>query len=166
VSPSFLFATLLWHEVLQAWETRKAKGGKPVPALHEAMDEVLDRQSAQLSIPKRFAGVMKEIWVLQPRFEQRSGQRPFRLLETERFRAAFDFLGLRCKSGEVPVELADWWQTFQDADGERRVDMLKSDEGKAGGGRRRRRPRKRRNGEGTAPATVPAADSSSAAAAE
>ena len=161
VSPSFLFATLLWHEVLQAWEGRKAKGEKPIPALHAAMDEVLDRQSEQLAIPKRFVGVMKEIWVLQPRFEQRSGQRPFRLLETERFRAAFDFLGLRCKSGEVPLELGDWWQTFQDADGEQRVDMLKADEGKTGGGRRRRRPRKRRTADGGS-TTQPAIDSSPA----
>jgi len=149
VSPAFLFATLLWHEVLQAWESRKQKGERPIPALHAAMDEVLDRQGEQISIPKRFAGVMKEIWVLQPRFEFRSGQRPFRLIETERFRAAYDFLTLRCKSGEMPVELADWWLAFQDADTERRTDMLKTDEPRAAGGgaRRKRRPRKRRSGD-------------------
>jgi poly(A) polymerase len=147
VSPSFLFATLLWHDVNQAWEARKAAGERPIPALHTAMDEILDRQAEQLSIPKRFVGVMKEIWTLQPRFEQRSGQRPFRLLETERFRAAYDFLALRCKSGEVPAELAQWWLAFQNAEGDMRTDLLKQDERTPGGPKRRRRPRKRRTNE-------------------
>ncbi|MEP7083723.1 MAG: polynucleotide adenylyltransferase PcnB, partial [Betaproteobacteria bacterium] len=148
VSPSFLFATLLWHDVNQAWETRKNAGERPIPALHEAMDEVLDRQAEQLSIPKRFVGVMKEIWTLQPRFEQRSGQRPFRLLETERFRAAYDFLALRCKSGEMPAELGTWWLAFQDAEGDVRSDLLRPDERVPGATtKRRRRPRKRRTGD-------------------
>jgi poly(A) polymerase len=147
VSPSFLFATLLWHDVNQAWEARKKAGERPIPALHTAMDEVLDRQAEQLSIPKRFVGVMKEIWTLQPRFEQRSGQRPFRLLETERFRAAYDFLALRCKSGELPAELAQWWLAFQNAEGDMRTDLLKQDERTPGGPKRRHRPRKRRTNE-------------------
>jgi poly(A) polymerase len=147
VSPSFLFATLLWHDVNQDWEARKAAGERPIPALHAAMDAILDRQAEQLSIPKRFVGIMKEIWTLQPRFDQRSGQRPFRLLETERFRAAYDFLALRCKSGELPEELAQWWLAFQNAEGDMRTDLLKQDERTPGGSKRRRRPRKRRANE-------------------
>ncbi len=49
-----------------------------------AMDLVLERQAKQLAIPRRFEATIKEIWSLQPRFEQRSGQRPFRLLEHPR----------------------------------------------------------------------------------
>ena len=124
------------------------------------MDEVLDRQAEQLSIPKRFVGVMKEIWTLQPRFEQRSGQRPFRLLETERFRAAYDFLALRCKSGEMPAELAQWWLAFQNAEGDVRTDLLKQDERAPGAAKRRRRPRRRRAGE---PAGAPEPDTGGAA---
>ena len=116
------------------------------------MDAVLERQAEQLSIPKRFVGVMKEIWTLQPRFEQRSGQRPFRLLETERFRAAYDFLALRARSGEIPDELAQWWLAFQNAEGDLRTDLLKQDERTPGAPKRRRRPRKRRADEpGAAP---------------
>ncbi|MBP8298211.1 MAG: polynucleotide adenylyltransferase PcnB, partial [Burkholderiales bacterium] len=109
------------------------------------------------SIPKRFVGVMKEIWTLQPRFEQRSGQRPFRLLETERFRAAYDFLALRSRSGETPLELAQWWLAFQNAEGDMRTDLLRQDEHVPGAPKRRRRPRKRRTGEpGGTPAPEPA----------
>jgi poly(A) polymerase len=142
VSPAFLFASLLWHEVLAAWNARVRQGARPVGAMHEAMDEVLARQRAQLAIPHRQDAVMKEIWLMQQRFEQRAGQRPYRLLEQPRFRAGFDFLLLRCASGEVDDELGLWWDEFQDASDERRKEMLQP-EG-AGEKKRRRRPRKKK----------------------
>src|SRR3989338_2320986 len=142
VSPAFLFAALLWHEVLAAWNIRVQQGERPVGAMHEAMDEVLARQKAQLAIPHRHDAVMKEIWLMQQRFEQRAGQRPFRLLEQPRFRAGFDFLLLRCASGEVDDELGLWWDEFQDASAERQSEMLQPEQ--AGDKKRRRRkPRKK-----------------------
>ncbi len=123
-SPAFLFAALLWHEVLADWDKRQRAGEKPVPALHEAMEAVLERQREQLAIPRRYDTIMKEIWLLQPRFEQRSGSRPVRLLGMPRFRAAYDFLLLRCESQEVAKEVGDWWTEFQDASDERRAEML------------------------------------------
>jgi poly(A) polymerase len=146
VSPAFLFAALLWHEVLAAWKKIQARGVPPVPALHEAMDDVLGQQTEQLAIPRRYSSDMKELWIMQPRFEQRSGQRPFRLLEQARFRAAYDFLLLRCESGEVEKSLGDWWTSFQDADPEARATMLVADSGPA----KKRRKRRRRKPAGAA----------------
>jgi poly(A) polymerase len=136
-SPAFLFAALLWHEVLADWKALQEGGAKPVPALHQAMDDVLGRQRARLAIPHRHDAVMKELWLMQPRFEQRGGQRPLRLLASPRFRAAYDFLLLRCESGEVDAELGLWWDEFQDATDERRAEMLLPDS--AGPKKRRRR---------------------------
>ena len=142
VSPAFLFAALLWHEVLGAWNIRVQQGERPVGAMHAAMDEVLARQKAQLAIPHRHDAVMKEIWLLQQRFDQRAGQRPSRLLAQPRFRAGFDFLLLRCASGEVDNELGLWWDEFQDASAERQAEMLQPEQ--AGDKKRRRRkPRKK-----------------------
>lgn len=129
VTPAFLFAALLWHEVLAAWKAHKDQGKPPVVALHEAMAEVLNRQREQLAIPHRHDAIMKELWLLQPRFEQRNGQRPLRLLTQPRFRAAYDFLLLRCESGEVDAELGAWWTEFQDANEERRAAMLHPETG-------------------------------------
>jgi poly(A) polymerase len=148
VTPAFLFAALLWHEVLAAWNSAKAAGERPTPALHAAMDQVLEQQAQRLAIPRRFEATIKEIWSMQPRFEQRSGQRPFRLIEHPRFRAAFDFLWLRGQSGEVSgdipaSELADWWQRFQDADHAARERLLRPDEGVKKRKRSRSRGRKR-----------------------
>ncbi len=142
VTPAFLFATLLWHEVLASWNAAKARGERPMPALFEAMDKVLEQQAQRLAIPRRFEAAIKEIWTLQPRFEQRSGQRPFRLLEHPRFRAGYDFVQLRCDSGEMEGDLAGlgaWWDRFQRAELEEREEMLRPDDAP----RKKRRPRSR-----------------------
>ena len=158
VSPAFLFATLLWHEVLQQWNAAKSRGEKPLPALFDAMDRVLGAQAERMSIPRRLEATIKEIWTLQPRFEQRAGARPYRLLEHERFRAAYDFLELRAASGEVPQALADWWKRFQDAGDAERESMLRPDEAPKKGRRSRGRGRKRREDDGGAGGTAPAGE--------
>ncbi|MBL8473496.1 MAG: polynucleotide adenylyltransferase PcnB [Rhodocyclaceae bacterium] len=140
VSPGFLFATLLWHEVLANWEARRARDEANIPALFEAMSEVLDQQAEKLAISKRIAADIREIWVLQARFDMRSGKRPYRMLEQARFRAALDFLELRAESGELGQELADWWREFADADGAAREAMLIADSAPKKRRRRRRKP--------------------------
>jgi len=153
VTPAFLFATLLWHEVLASWTAAKSAGERPMPALFNAMDRVLEQQAARLAIPRRFEAAIKEIWSLQPRFEQRGGQRPFRLLEHPRFRAGYDFLRLRCDSGELKGEdaaLGDWWERFQHADQGGREQMLRPGETPTKRRRSRGRGRKRSGGPGGA----------------
>ena len=140
ISPGFLFATLLWHEVLAHWEKLKAKGEAKIPALYQAMDTVLDVQAEKLAITRRIIGDIKDIWALQPRFEARAGKRPYALLEQPRFRAGYDFLLLRAESGEVDTELAEWWTDFQNADGAKRSEMLMPEQ--AGDKKRRRRRKK------------------------
>lgn len=124
VSPGFMFAILLWHETLSAWNQRLAEGEKPIPALHQAMTEILSAQRSQIAIPRRFDSMIYDIWTLQPRFLFRSGNRPIRLLEHPRFRAAYDFLCLRSESGEIEKEIAEWWHAFQHATPSAREAML------------------------------------------
>jgi poly(A) polymerase len=140
VSPSFLFASLLWHEVLAAWKKLENDGMPNVPALYQAMEQVVQVQAEKLAIPKRYGGDMKEIWAMQPRFLQRSGRRPYRILENPRFRAAYDFLLLRCASGELDPAVGEWWTRFQHAEDAQRREMLTGEEGP----RRKRRRRRRR----------------------
>ena len=144
VSPAFLFAALLWHEVLAASKARQARGERAIPALEAAMDDVLDTQCAKLAITRKLTATMREVWAMQPRFEQRSGQRAYRLFEAPRFRMAYDFLALRAASGEVPAELEAWWRAFQSADPETRKAMLLPETGPR---KRRRRRRKKRPAE-------------------
>jgi poly(A) polymerase len=151
VSPAFLFAALLWHEVLAASKARQAKGERPLPALEAAMDRVLDAQCEKLALTRKLTATMREVWAMQPRFEQRGGQRPYRLVESPRFRMAYDFLALRAASGEVSPELEAWWRAFQSAGAETRQAMLLPDSGP-----RKKRRRRRRRKEGAEPGPAPA----------
>jgi len=137
VSPGFLFATLLWHEVLANWQSRKANKETATPALFAAMDDVLNIQGEKMAITRRIAGDIKDIWALQPRLEQNTGKRPLRLIGQPRFRAGYDFLLLRAASGESPQALADWWTRFIDQDTDGRMAMLTPE---------RSAPRRRRRG--------------------
>jgi poly(A) polymerase len=155
VSPSFLFATLLWHQVQQRWIVEQALGEPPIPALHRAIDDVLDRQAEKLAIQRRYQADMREIWIMQPRLERR-GRQAWRLIEHLRFRAGYDFLLLRCDAGELPAELGRWWSEFIDGDAATRDQLLEAVEGGSGqAARKRRRRRKPRADEG--PGTSPTA---------
>ncbi len=140
VSPAFLFAALLWHEVLAAWKARQARGERSIPAIEAAMDTVLEAQCEKLAITRKLTATMREVWAMQPRFEQRSGARAHRLLEAPRFRMGYDFLALRAASGEVSEELEAWWRSFQSADSATQKAMLVPETGPR---KRRRRRRKR-----------------------
>ena len=137
VSPGFLFATLLWHDVQQRWQAFEAQGDYPVPALHRAMDDVLDMQTEKLAIHKRFSSDMREIWGLQLRLEKRSGRGALKLMEHQRFRAGYDFLLLRCESGELDESVGTWWTEFIDGDAAARETLLTQ-------GGKDRSPKKRR----------------------
>jgi poly(A) polymerase len=146
VSPGFLFGSLLWPEVQAEWKLLEAKNMPPVPALYQAMDHVMKAQAGKLAIPHRFGADMREIWAMQPRFPQRAGKRPYRLLEHPKFRASYDFLLLRCLSGEADPALGEWWERFQHAGEAERAQLLVVDH--AAGSRRRRRRRKPRGPHG------------------
>jgi poly(A) polymerase len=149
VSPGFLFAALLWPEVQAEWRVQEEKGMPAIPALYQAMDHVMKAQAGKLAIPHRYGADMREIWAMQPRFLQRAGKRPYRQLEHPRFRAGYDFLLLRCQSGEIDQALGEWWERFQHAGESERAQMLVADAMPGGRRRRRRRkPRGPRGGEG------------------
>src|SRR4029077_7972133 len=133
-----------------AWRAREARGERSIPALENAMDEVLDTQCAKLAITRKLTATMREVWSMQPRFELRAGQRPYRLLEAPRFRMAYDFLALRAASGEVAAALGAWWRAFQSAGPESRTAMLLPDTGPRKR-RRRRRGKKRADTDAATP---------------
>ena len=116
---------------------RKREGGKD------------RRQVQRIAIPKRFSIPMRELVMLQSRFERRSGRRALRLLEHPRFRAAYDFLLLRAAAGEIDAEVAAWWTRLQEMTPEERIVEVESQPRDAEAaapapGRRRRRSRRRR----------------------
>jgi poly(A) polymerase len=165
VTPTFLFAVLLYGPILRL-AAEKVAAGQPEPqALLEATDTVLLAQVRRVAVPKRFTLPLRELLVLQPRFERRDGRRALALLHHPRFRAAYDFLLLRAEAGLVPAELATWWTEIQTLSAEERLERVAqlapaaSTGGEAADGeprRRRRRRRRRRGGDGDGGAPGPA----------
>ena len=137
VTPAFLLAALLWAP-LQS-RVAQIKNMTPVPALHQAAQDVIQEQVKSTSIPRRFSTPMKEIWDMQLRLPRRHGNRAEQLLEHKRFRAGYDFLLIREASGEVLGGLGEWWTRFQYASDEQRLEMSKA-LGKAPRPKRKRKP--------------------------
>jgi poly(A) polymerase len=150
VTPTYLFAILLWSAVLRELNERAAGPSPDLAQLMQACDAVLKTQQARVSIPRRFSVPMRELLMLQPRFTRRSGLKSLSLLQHPRFRAAYDFLLLRAEVGVADPELADWWTRIQVLPQEERVALVQSRppeppvaEGvDASSGRRRRRRRR------------------------
>ncbi|HUG24841.1 polynucleotide adenylyltransferase PcnB [Piscinibacter sp.] len=126
VAPSFMLACMLWHDVLDGWTRLKKQGEPSFPALQQAIDAVFDARIGDISGRGKLAADMREIWMMQPRFERRVGNGPFTLVEQPRFRAGFDFLRLRADSGEVDAALGEWWEDFSLADADERRRLMDS----------------------------------------
>jgi len=124
VSAGFLFATLLWHDVQEAWARYENNDMPAIPALHAAIDEVLESQKSFLGMQRRHEADMREIWTMQPRLEKRVGRYPFRLVETNKFKAGYDFLLLRAEVGEVSEDLSEWWTNFWLGDDIQRQELM------------------------------------------
>ncbi|MFT3665987.1 polynucleotide adenylyltransferase PcnB [Piscinibacter sp.] len=177
VAPSFMLACLLWHDVQERWKKIRAQGEAPFPALQQAIDAAFDARIGDISGRGKLAADMREIWMMQPRFERRGGRVPYSLAEQPRFRAGFDFLRLRADAGEVDAELAEWWEDFslgsdeerealieqaRERDGPRRAGAASAGGGTAAGeggepARKKRRRRRKPAGSGAGDAPPPPA---------
>jgi poly(A) polymerase len=156
VTPTFLFAVLLWGAVLRELNERAAGPAPDLAQLMQACDTVLRAQQSRVAIPRRFAVPMRELLMLQPRFGRRSGIKSLSLLQHPRFRAAYDFLLLRAQVGVAEPELAQWWTDVQLLSQEQRVALVQArpadapgaatQEGAAPEAPGRRRRRRRRGG--------------------
>ena len=149
VIPSFMLACLLWPEVKKAWDARLALGEHTVPALHEAIGTVFDQRVGDVSGRGRLSADMREIWLMQPRFERRTGSTPFNLVNQARFRAAFDFMRLRADAGEYSSEIAHWWEVFWSGDQATREELIQQVVAEKKRSPQKKRRRRRSNGKST-----------------
>ena len=99
--------------MLRRAKEKLAKGLPEANAYYEAASETLTQQVRRIAIPRHLTLAIREVWNLQPKFNARVGAKPSRLMTHPRFRAAYDFLILRAQTGDVPLEVAQWWETYQ-----------------------------------------------------
>lgn len=114
VNPAFLLSVFLWHPMLDYKQRFIDMGEHEMEALNSASREVITRQHAFTSIPKRLSLIMREIWHMQPQLQHPTRKRALRTLQHKRFRAAYDFLLLRQSMGESDLAIwCDWWTAIQ-----------------------------------------------------
>lgn len=138
VTPGFLIAAFLWQEYLDQLEPGATM---PVGERDDPARMILAAQQSTIAVPRRHGWFVRDIWHLQPLLAERTSRNVARVLGHRRFRAAYDFLMIRCVAGDAPQELGDWWTTAQTADRDELLRQLPS----GGSRRRRRRNRNRRN---------------------
>ncbi|KAB7766472.1 polynucleotide adenylyltransferase PcnB [Xanthomonas maliensis] len=155
VSPSFLFALLLWPAFCRTLMGLQAQGVQPEDAQRRAADRVTLHQLERVALPRRFSLPMQEIWLLQTRFSSRQRKRVFRTLSHPRFRAAFDFLVLRQFASSDHAADVEFWREAQQSSGQELVAAIETaqaeydEEGEGtGAAPRKRRRRRRRSGPG------------------
>jgi len=137
VTPTFLFALLLYGPIAAAIEALPPARWHEPRAILEACDRALREAQQRVTIPRRVALGVREMYALQPRLEGPRGRRALRLLEQPRFRAAFDLLSLRGTLGLAVPEIAQWWTALQAASPDEREQMVAAApaaRGGAGGG--------------------------------
>ncbi len=141
VAPSYMLACMLWHDVQERWSAIRAGGESPFPALQQAVDAVFDARIGDISGRGKLAADMREIWLMQPRFERRTVNGANALVAQPRFRAGYDFLRLRADCGEQPAELAEWWEDFHLGSDDDREAMLRDLRSQPSQGKPRRVPK-------------------------
>ncbi|MBA2654500.1 MAG: polynucleotide adenylyltransferase PcnB [Gammaproteobacteria bacterium] len=152
INSAFLLAVLLWRPLLAQKEVYKRdEDTNEYQAFNMAMADVVQEQLKIISIPRRFTTVMREIWSLQYHLENARVRRVHKVFHHPRFRAGYDFFGLRYQSGEVVLkELYEWWTEFQEGDEEARSKLISHRFSKA---KPRKRKKKRPSSEKSLPGT-------------
>tara|TARA_Y100001935_G_scaffold95382_1_gene79305 strand:+ start:1866 stop:3224 length:1359 start_codon:yes stop_codon:yes gene_type:complete len=115
VTPSFLFAALLWPVFKMHLAESKNLGLSPQLAFEKSAQFAINEQLGYTAIPRRFTLATKEIWKLQNKLASRSKKSIETVFSNSRFRAAYDFLLLREESGEDLKGLGQWWTNFQES---------------------------------------------------
>ena len=144
ITPMFLIGVFLWAPIRHHAEKMRSKESmSEAQSLALAAYEIVGLQQSRISIPKRFTAPMREMLAMQPRFLVMRGKRGLKLLEHRRFRAAYDFMMLRVRLGELEDDIGRFWTDVQKQDSEQRAASFQIGP-KPGVKKRRRRPRRRR----------------------
>ena len=141
---AFLYAVFLWRPVMLELDRNRSYGIPLAQSYHQGSSSVLGRQHKRTTIPRRVATVTADIWNLQRWLEERRPRLVLKILAHQRFRAAYDFLLMRIRAGEVETEIGTWWTRIQEVSGSQKKKMisdLPSQSRKSSGSRRRRRKR-------------------------
>lgn len=119
VNPGFLMAVILWDAFNYSIKNNDSK-----LTLDTQIKHFFNKTDPNIFIHNRFIKYISEIWRLQPRFTKLKTRSVYRLSNHPRFRAAYDFLLLRCSSDQEEKRYGEWWTKWQEASEASRKKLL------------------------------------------
>ena len=119
VNPGFLMAVILWDAFNHSLKNNDSK-----ITLDTQIKHFFNKTDPNIFIHNRFIKYISEIWRLQPRFTKLKTRSVYRLSNHPRFRAAYDFLLLRCSSNQEEKRYGEWWTKWQEASEASRKKLL------------------------------------------
>ena len=110
-------------------------------SMQMATSKILQDVSQNFYVQRKHIAGVRELCLLQARFNKFMGKSPFSLVRHARFLSALKLLELRVKLNEVKTENVVWWDQFHRCPDSEKIHMVNVMKGKVG---QRRSDKKRR----------------------
>ena len=112
--------------------------------MQQATSEILQHINQNYYFQRKHIAGVREICLLQTRFNKFLGKSPFSLVRHARFRSALNLLELRVKLDEVKIETVVWWKKFHKTPDSEKIQMVNGMRGKTGQRRSYKKRRKKK----------------------
>ena len=114
ISPMFLLGIFFWPSIIKySVVVKKRKRCSEQRAIVLSSIKILNDHKENISIPRRFSSLMIDMLAMQPRMMKINCKNAKFLLRKRVFRAAYDFMIIRTKNGEVEENIAKFWTNIQ-----------------------------------------------------
>ena len=141
ISISFILAVLFWEKISRLKASYIDQGFSDYIGVQRATSQIIQDINQNFYFQRKYIAGIRELFLLQPRFNKFLGKSAFSLVRHSRFTSALKLLELRVKLNEVKIETVVWWSEFHTCPDTEKIEMLKFMRSKTG---QRRSYKKRR----------------------
>ena len=106
VNPAFIYAVFLWPSFDLLYSQKKGQ-------FERVFDHIISKQSESIVIPKFFISTVYEIWRLQEYFVDLRKNTSKSILNSIKYRAAYDFFLIRSYINEDLVQYVNKWEKIE-----------------------------------------------------
>ena len=106
VNPAFIYAVFLWPSFDLLYSQKKGQ-------FERVFDHIISKQSENIVIPKFFISTIYEIWRLQEYFVDLRKNTSKSILNSIKYRAAYDFFLIRSYINEDLVQYVNKWEKIE-----------------------------------------------------
>ena len=144
ISISFIFAVLFWEKISRLKMSYVEQGFSDYLSMQMATSEILQDVNQNFYFQRKHIAGVRELCLLQTRFNKFLGKSPFSLVRHARFLSALKLLELRVKLNEVKIENVVWWDKFHRCPDSEKIQMVNVMRGKIGQRRSYKKRRKKK----------------------